>query len=78
MLASTNKLYGYNTSVLSSMFRTATSGVKLYRNDLRGTKNSFELREVRVTFVALEGSSYRWTQQFKHWSFHVHVLNGKN
>ena len=53
--------------------------VKLYRNDLRGTKNSFKLREVRVR----EGSSYQeptvcWTERFKHWSFHVHVLNGKN
>ena len=83
MLAFTNKLYGYNTSMVSSVFRTATSRVKLYRNDLRGTKNSFELWEVRVTFVASEGSGYRestvcWTQQFKHWSFNVYVLIGKN
>ena len=34
------------------MSQIATSGVKLYRNDLRGTKNSFVLWEVRVTFVA--------------------------
>ena len=62
MLASTNKLYGYNTSMVSSMFQTATSRVKLYRNDLRGTKNSFELWEVRVTFVARV--QIIWSQQY--------------
>ena len=53
-----NKLYGYNTSVVSSMSRIATSGVKLYRSDLRRTKlripsncGKFESFVVRVQVI---------------------------